>query len=150
MGTSGFSGSDRRVAGRLSVTLHNTCYRTLNGSDQTPTLSLRSLRRLGNVPSVPGFPLSPGFRPGFPGGVMLVSVRAASTRALRRVREGRGTPCVADASEIKSLGHPPVGTELAGLPQPTAQTNRKPEGRSHDRVQQEITSEFDDPKEDFV
>jgi len=29
------------------------------------------------------------------------------TPALRKVREGRGTHCVSDASEIKSLGHPP-------------------------------------------
>ena len=28
--------------------------------------------------------------------------------ALRKEREGRGTPCVAVASEIKSLGHPPT------------------------------------------
>ncbi len=27
--------------------------------------------------------------------------------ALRKVREERGTHCVGDASEIKSLGHPP-------------------------------------------
>jgi hypothetical protein len=27
--------------------------------------------------------------------------------ALRKKREGRGTHCVGDASEIKSLGHPP-------------------------------------------
>jgi hypothetical protein len=33
-------------------------------------------------------------------------VPAFPTPALRREREGRGTHCVADASEIKSLGHP--------------------------------------------
>jgi hypothetical protein len=27
--------------------------------------------------------------------------------ALRKEREGRGTPCVAVASKVKSLGHPP-------------------------------------------
>jgi hypothetical protein len=27
--------------------------------------------------------------------------------ALRKVREGRGTHCIGEASEIKSLGHPP-------------------------------------------
>jgi hypothetical protein len=33
--------------------------------------------------------------------------QALSTPALRKVREGQGTHCVADVSEIKSLGHPP-------------------------------------------
>lgn len=34
--------------------------------------------------------------------------------ALRKVREGRGTHFIADAGDIKSLGHPP-GTLLSGL-----------------------------------
>jgi hypothetical protein len=33
---------------------------------------------------------------------------AFPTPALRNKREGRGTHCVGDASEIKSLGHPPM------------------------------------------
>jgi hypothetical protein len=31
-----------------------------------------------------------------------------SAPTLREVREGWGTPCVVDGSEIKSLGHPPA------------------------------------------
>ena len=34
---------------------------------------------------------------------------AFPTPALRKRREGQGTHCVGDASEIKSLGHPPKG-----------------------------------------
>jgi len=33
--------------------------------------------------------------------------------ALRKEREGRGTHSVGDASEIKSLGHPPPATVVA-------------------------------------
>ena len=35
--------------------------------------------------------------------------QAFPTPALRKVREGRGTRCFADAGQIKSLGHPPPG-----------------------------------------
>jgi hypothetical protein len=38
---------------------------------------------------------------------------AFAVPALRKEREGRGTHCVADASEIKSLGHPPVAGHVA-------------------------------------
>jgi len=38
--------------------------------------------------------------------------QALPTPALRKVREGRGTHCVGDAGEIKSLGHPPVEPTL--------------------------------------
>jgi len=34
--------------------------------------------------------------------------QAFPTPALRKVREGRGTRCFADAGQIKSLGHPPL------------------------------------------
>ena len=40
-------------------------------------------------------------------GVLKRSAQAFSTPALRKVREGRGTRCLGDASEVKSLGHPP-------------------------------------------
>ncbi len=35
---------------------------------------------------------------------------AFPTPALRKEREGRGTRCVGDASEIKSLPHSPLGS----------------------------------------
>jgi hypothetical protein len=35
-------------------------------------------------------------------------VPTVPTPALRKLREGRGTHCVGDASEIKSPGHPPI------------------------------------------
>ncbi|MGA8344630.1 MAG: hypothetical protein ABR881_24970 [Candidatus Sulfotelmatobacter sp.] len=52
--------------------------------------------------------------------------QAVPTLALRKLREGRGTHCVGDASETNSLGHPPwrgkpvslrEGYDLARMPE---------------------------------
>jgi hypothetical protein len=40
--------------------------------------------------------------------VIEITAQAFPTPALRQEREGRGTHFVADANEIKSLGHPPT------------------------------------------
>jgi hypothetical protein len=50
--------------------------------------------------------------------------------ALRQEREGRGTRCVADGSEIKSLGHPPAAVLV--VPEP----NNKRVGRPAAAVEQ--------------
>ncbi len=54
------------------------------------------------------------------------SLRASVVPALRTEREGRGTPFTANASELKSLGHPPCGAKCKAGLAPEATTPLKP------------------------